>query len=83
LNSLFSGYARDKSKWSKGVTWKKDKRKFRAQVNINGRRKHIGYFDKQSDAALSYARVKREYVIKKMENYPDPDIKEAVLKKLS
>jgi hypothetical protein len=37
-----------------GVSWHKAANKWRAQININGSRVHIGAFDSEQDAALAY-----------------------------
>ena len=38
----------------KGVSWAKRQRKWMATISINGKNKHIGYFDNESDAARAY-----------------------------
>jgi hypothetical protein len=38
----------------KGVYWKKDRKKWRAQITFESKRIHLGYFEKESDAALAY-----------------------------
>jgi HNH endonuclease/AP2 domain len=38
----------------KGVCWKKDKQKWKSQIKINGKGKHLGYFDSEIDAARAY-----------------------------
>lgn len=40
----------------KGVHWREDKRKFVAYITINKKRKHIGYFDSEFEAAKAYNR---------------------------
>ncbi len=37
-----------------GVSWKKRENKWRAQININNKRKHLGYFDNELEAADAY-----------------------------
>ena len=44
-----------------GVNFKKDKKRWRAQIKINGKTKHIGYFANEKDAAKAYDRVAREH----------------------
>jgi hypothetical protein len=38
----------------KGVVWDNPKRKWRAQINLEGRRKFLGYFESEGDAAHNY-----------------------------
>lgn len=38
----------------KGVTWKKAAKKYCARIAINGKDKHIGYFESKEDAARAY-----------------------------
>lgn len=38
----------------RGVYWYKSKRKWRAQIETDGKRKHIGYFDSELEAARAY-----------------------------
>lgn len=37
-------------KKAKGICWKKDKQKWQAYININKKRKHLGYFENEQDA---------------------------------
>jgi|SRR5690606_5995401 len=44
----------------KGVGWYKPYQKWRAKIKINGKTKHLGYFDDEKEAALAYDRAARE-----------------------
>lgn len=46
-----------KSSKYKGVSWHKSRNKWRAQITINGKRKHLGYFSEEYDAHLAYERA--------------------------
>jgi hypothetical protein len=55
-------------KWSsntsgfKGVSWRRSKRKWRAQIQAYGKgNKHLGYFDSPVDAAHAYDRAAMQY----------------------
>lgn len=52
---------REKEPTSKlrGVSWKSDKSKWRAVISMNGRQKHIGYFDDEQVAYAAYVDAKR------------------------
>ena len=50
---------------AKGYTFNKRNQKFRATITINGKRKHLGYFDNEEDARSAYLRGKKElHIIK-------------------
>lgn len=38
----------------KGVCWAKGHKKWRARIGVDGRLKHLGYFDEEVEAALAY-----------------------------
>lgn len=38
----------------RGVTWKSDKKKWKAYININNRQTHVGYFDTKEAAYEAY-----------------------------
>jgi len=44
-----------------GVTWVKDKQKWKAQIQICGRNKHLGYFDKKEDTAIAAIKARLKY----------------------
>src|SRR5690606_30033579 len=44
----------------KGVSWYKQTRRWEAYIKINGKKKRIGYFNDEIEAALAYDRAARE-----------------------
>ena len=48
------------SSYFKGVYWYKDRQEWKAQIQTNSGRKHIGYFDSEIDAARAYNTKARE-----------------------
>jgi hypothetical protein len=45
-----------------GVSWKKDKSKWVANIGLpSGKKKHLGYFENEESAYLAYVAAKREY----------------------
>jgi hypothetical protein len=44
----------------KGVSWKTQQEKWVAQIQCNGQKYHIGYFDTEEDAALAYNEKAKE-----------------------
>ncbi len=45
----------------RGVYFAKNRGKWRAQINYNGTRRHLGYFDNQEDAARAYDNAAKIY----------------------
>jgi len=45
----------------KGVSWKKDKNKWKAYITLNNKQKHLGYFEKIEDAAIAYNNAAKMY----------------------
>lgn len=52
--NLANSGSRGGSSKFKGVCWSKGNNRWSAAINIGGRIKHIGYFEKEEDAARSY-----------------------------
>jgi len=44
----------------KGIYWNQNKNKWHVQCTINGKRKHLGYFDNEEDAGKAYDQFCRE-----------------------
>ena len=44
----------------KGVSWNKHRDKWRSQIEINGKQKHLGYFTSEEDAAEVYQKALKE-----------------------
>ncbi|HUM45142.1 MAG TPA: HNH endonuclease, partial [Fervidobacterium sp.] len=64
-----------------GVTWAKHKQKWKAQIQIYGRNKHLGYFDKKEDAAIAaiMARLKYHAIPEQNKKYLFAFIKDAAV----
>jgi AP2 domain/HNH endonuclease len=50
----------DNTSGVKGVHWNKNSNKWRVQIMLNGKRKHLGYFNERELAATAYARASAE-----------------------
>ena len=48
---------------AKGYYWYKRDKKWKAQIQLNGKVKHLGYFDKEIDARNAYLDAKKKYHI--------------------
>ena len=48
---------------ARGYSWCKQNKKWRALIYINGKKKHLGYFDYKTDARLAYVTAKKKYHI--------------------
>jgi len=44
----------------KGISWHKDRNKWRVRIQINGRLKHLGYFSNEVEAAKTYDKKAKE-----------------------
>ena len=44
-----------------GVNWKKQNKKWRAAIKINGKAKHLGYFDDELEASNAYQEKLKYY----------------------
>ena len=57
----------------KGVSFRKDRGKYRAYISINNRIKHLGYYDTPEDAARAYDEAARFYFAEfACVNFPRP-----------
>jgi len=45
----------------KGVTFRKDRKKWKAQIGVNNRHIHLGHFNKEIDAAVAYNEAAKQY----------------------
>jgi len=52
---------REKTSQYKGVRWCKEVQKYRAYIKVNGRQKHLGYFNSEEVAAQVYNKFATEY----------------------
>ena len=45
----------------KGASWDKTYHKWRAQISCNNKKRHLGYFETQQEAAVAYAEAAKEF----------------------
>jgi len=70
----------------KGVSWRKDRNKWVSSIKVNGKNKHLGFFENEVDAARNYnhfaKKLHREYArFNKVEPmFPDKEWKPPVLR---
>lgn len=60
-NQANRGPQRNNASGYKGVMWNKGKRKWRARIQVEGRRIHLGYFDDPVEAAKAYDEAARKH----------------------
>ena len=48
---------------TRGYYWNKKKQKWRAEIQVNGKKIYLGYFDYATDARLAYVTAKKKYHI--------------------
>ncbi len=59
-NSQNRRHYTNKSSKYKGVSWHKFKKKWRAQIGLNKKRIHLGYFEAEKEAAKIYNKEAKE-----------------------
>lgn len=59
-NCANSTTRRDNKSGVKGVGWRKDRQKWRAQITVNGRSKSLGHYDTRDEAANAYKAAARK-----------------------
>ena len=60
-NSRFRLKHKNNKSGHPGVTWHKPTQKWRAKIGINGKTKHLGYFNDKLEAAEAFRKAKIEY----------------------
>jgi len=60
-NKMNSGKPKNNTSGYKGVCWYKRGNKWRAQIGINGKLKHLGYFEDKEEAAKAYKKAAEKY----------------------
>lgn len=71
INSLLTDCKATRGLWPQGVGFHKRVKKFHASIRINGKLKHIGYFDSKKEAHEAYKKEKyaliKEVALKQIE----------------
>lgn len=67
LNKLLIDCGNTRGQYKQGVSFYKGNSKFVARISINGKKKHLGYFETELDAYCTYKKEKEENV-KRMAN---------------
>lgn len=78
LNQAFSQGNLSNNGCPRGVSWSKQNKKYQAKFSVNGKTKHIGYFDNIKDAYLASSRARHEYVLSLAANETDTRITKAI-----
>lgn len=71
LNSLLLDRGNARGQYLQGVCFDKTRNKFQAQININGKRQHLGYFETEQEAYQVYKIAKEAYVKEKALDWKD------------
>lgn len=71
INSLFTRRQNDRGLYPIGVTFLKDRNKYMPQININGKRKHLGFFNTPNEAFYIYKGAKEKYIKEVADEYKD------------
>ena len=81
LNSLLLDSASRRGKYPIGVSYNKIMKKYRASMNVNGKKRHLGYFDTPEEASLVYRKEKSRHVRHiALTQVDDPRVRAGLLK---
>lgn len=69
LNVLLNTNDKSRGIYPIGVSWRKREKKFIASIKLNGKNKHLGYFDNQTDAHNAWKTSKQKYLVELAESY--------------
>lgn len=69
INILLAYNKAKESDLPTGVLYSKEKRKYRVQLNINGTRKHVGYFEDVGKAHQAYLKIKNGELLRIAEKW--------------
>lgn len=62
LNKLLNGYGNSRGQYKQGVSFHKNTNKFVAHMGIDGKKKHLGYYDNEPGAYNTYKEAKERHV---------------------
>lgn len=71
INGLLTSRGRDRGSLPIGVIYHKAAKKFVAQINLRGKRKHLGCYDTPFKAFKAYKIAKEDYIKEVAEEYKD------------
>lgn len=77
LNNLLLGHGAARGQYKQGVCLPKSSLKFKANIKIDGKKQHLGYFDTEQEAYQVYKKAK-EANVKRMANHWKNDIADEV-----
>lgn len=79
INSLFTRSDASRGKYKIGVCFKIENGKFLAQCNVNGKRKHLGYYLTEEEAHQAYRIFKQAHIQTLALEQSDERLKQAML----
>ena len=79
-NSLLNDQRNARGQYPQGVCFNRFHGKFVASCNVNGKKKHLGYFKTAHSAEAHYINFKRDLIIKTAMASSDPRIKDGLLR---
>lgn len=75
LNNILCDAGAIRGEHPKGVSWNKAIQKFSSSITIDGKGKHLGYYDTSEDASRQYKIAKYNYLLSKSREQIDDRIK--------
>ena len=81
INTLLLDSVSSRGKYPIGVSYHKIAKKYRAEINMNGKSRHLGMFDTLEDASLAYRKEKSRHVCHiALTQVDDPRVRAGLLK---
>lgn len=83
LNKLLTDGAAARGEYRQGVSWHKDRRKYRSQCRTDSKSKHLGYFSSEHEAEFAYCVFKSDLMVvtaNRPEASSQPQLQEALLR---
>lgn len=80
VNKLLNNHARKRGKYLQGVTIRKDTRKFRAEISINGNTFYLGEYASEEEAHIVYRIEKANYIMEVAKTQKDKRVKSALIR---
>jgi len=80
LNTLLVAHDAARGDLPLGIYWDKQKKKYKAQININGNQKNLGRFKTAQEAKAAYNKAKYAEIQRHAMMQTDPEIKAGLLK---
>ena len=81
INKLLNDNKASKGKFATGVSYHKQRKKYQANINIDGKQKHLGYFTTPSQAEIAYLIAKSDEIARQAQpfKHTEPKLYQALI----